>query len=331
LERDNLRAAVHQALKGKRGRADARSWIADLDANLDRMTTQLAEGVFPVGRYRQFVIHDPKERIITAPCFEERVLHHALMNVCEPHLERWLICDTYACRKGKGGIKALERARQFACRYPFFLKMDIRKYFDSIPHEGLLRLWRKRFKDARVNHLLETIVRSYRGTIGCGLPIGSLTSQHAANFYLGWFDRFVKERLRIPGYVRYMDDLALWTDDLDHLRAAEEEAVRFLADELALLVKPYPYRNRTTHGMDFLGCRVFRTHLVLNRRGRVRFGRKLHSLEKAQLNGRIDEAELQARATSLVAFTQAAGVSSWRFRGRVLYHLPVSGQEARTG
>jgi hypothetical protein len=91
-----------------------------------------------------------------------------------------------------------------------------------------------------VNHLLGTVVRGYRGAVGCGLPIGSLVSQHAANFYLGWFDRFVKERLRIPGYVRYMDDLALWADDPEQLRVAEREASHFLADELALLVKPHP-------------------------------------------------------------------------------------------
>jgi RNA-directed DNA polymerase len=331
LGRDNLRAAAHQALKGKRTRQDARTWLAHLDANLARMTAQLADGTFPLGRFHQFVIHDPKERIITAPCFEERVLHHALMNVCEPHLERWLIFDTYACRKGKGRVAALQRARQFAGRYSFFLKMDIRKFFDSIPHDELLDRWRQRFKDERLNQLLEAIVRSYRGQLGCGLPIGSLTSQHGANFYLGWFDRFVKERLGIPGYVRYMDDLALWSNDLEELRTAEEQSRRFLADDLALLVKPTPYRNRTTHGMDFLGCRIFRNHLVLNRRSRVRFRRKLRHLELAWLTGVLDEAELQGRATALTAFVRSAGLSSWRYRSRVLYQLPVSGPEARTG
>ena len=166
LDRDNLRLAVHKALKGKRGRADACAWISRLDANLDRLTEQLALGTVPVGRFYQFVTHDPKERIITAPCFEERVLHHALMNVCEPHLERWLIFDTYACRKGKGRNAALLRARQNAARYRFFLKMDVRKYFDSVPHQRLLELWQRRFKDDRLNRLVDSIVRSYRGVIG---------------------------------------------------------------------------------------------------------------------------------------------------------------------
>ena len=168
--------------------------------------------VFPVGRFSQFVIHDPKERIITAPCFAERVLHHAVMNVCEPKFEQWLINDTYACRVGRGQGAALSRAQQFARRFPFFLKIDVRKYFDSISHEILLSRLDLLFKDRRLLDLFERIVHSFRGNLGRGLPIGSLTSQHLANFYLGWFDRYAKETLRLKGYVRYMDDMALWAD-----------------------------------------------------------------------------------------------------------------------
>ncbi len=71
-----------------------------------------------VGPYHQFTIFDPKERLITAPCFRDRVLHHAVTLVCEPVFERLLIADTFACRRGKGRIAAVERARSFARRYP---------------------------------------------------------------------------------------------------------------------------------------------------------------------------------------------------------------------
>ena len=93
------------------------------------------------------MIFDPKERLITAPCFEERVVHHAIMNVVEPHLDRWLIDDTFACRKGKGRIVCLLRAQYSPSEHPWFLKLDIRKYFDSISHDRLLALWQRRFKD----------------------------------------------------------------------------------------------------------------------------------------------------------------------------------------
>jgi retron-type reverse transcriptase len=330
LDRDNLRLATAKAVKGKRQREDARGWCAELEANLARMAAELRGGTFAVGRFHQFVIYDPKERIITAPCFAERVLHHAIMNVCEPYLDRWLIHDTYACRTGKGRIAALARARQFARRHRFFLKMDIAKYFDSVSHDRLLRLWQRRFKDARLAELVERIVRSYRGAGGCGLPIGALTSQHLANFYLGWLDRYCQETLRIPGYVRYMDDIVLWADDSRWLGQAQRALERFLADDLVLRLKERPYRNRTALGMDFLGCRVFASHMVLNRRSRVRFARKLKDLEYARQLGTWSDAELQCRGRALVAFTQTPGLLAWRFRAKTLGRLWVSGHEARS-
>jgi RNA-directed DNA polymerase len=331
LERDNLRLAFHKALRGKRDRGDARQYARRLDDNLAEMARQLEAGTFPVGCHHQFVIHDPKERIITAPCFGERVLHHAIMNVCEPVFESWLIADTYACRKGRGRVAAVQRAQSFACRFPYFLKLDIRKYFDSIPHDRLKERLGRRFKDNRLLELFARIIGSFRPGLGRGIPIGSLTSQHFANFYLGWFDRFVKERLRLRGYVRYMDDIALWSDSRSALKEALSAIAGFLRQELALEPKETPYLNSTAHGMEYLGCRIFRHHAILSRRSRVRFRRKLEHLEEAYHAGQIDEAALQHRATALTAFTRSAGVSSWRFRTRVLQQLPGSGLRARTG
>jgi RNA-directed DNA polymerase len=331
LDRDNLRLAAYKAAKGKRDRRETQRFLHNLDRRLAEMARQLRAGTFPLGRYHQFVIHDPKERIITAPCFAERVLHHAIMNICEPVFERWLIADTYACRAGKGRVLAVQRARQFAGRSGYFLKLDIRKYFDSLPHAGLLDRLQRRFKDRALLTLFEGILTTFRGAQGRGVPIGSLTSQHFANFYLGWFDRFIKEKLRIRGYVRYMDDMALWDNDPATLKRALSASEAFITEELGLEFKPTPYLNRTTHGMDFLGCRVFRRHVVLTRRSRIRFRRRLLTLEDLYRQGDITEQELQQRATALVAFTRAAGVCSWKFRQRVLEASRVRGQEALPG
>lgn len=174
------------------------------------------------------------------------------------------------------------------------------------------------------------VLKAAAGVRDVGLPIGSLTSQHFANFYLGAFDRFVKEQLRVPGYVRYMDDMVLWGDSSAELTSHLAACREFLTGELRLEPKPAPYINRTRHGMDFLGCRIFRTHVTLNRRSRVRFRRRLGALESDWLAGRIDERELQHRGTALVAFTTAGPVSSWRFRRRVLQRMPVGGQRPRS-
>src|SRR5262249_18192200 len=151
-----------------------------------------------------------------------------------------------------------------ARQYPFFLKLDIRKYFDSIDHATLKELLARRFKDRRLLALLGRIIDSYQVAPGKGVPIGSLTSQHFANFYLGWCDRFLNERPAVPGYVRYMDDMALWADSPAQLTAVLQAVQPFLAGRLQLTVKPDPYINRTGGGMDFLGCRLFPTHQRLN-------------------------------------------------------------------
>jgi hypothetical protein len=216
-EPENLRLAFHKAAMGRRGQTVVTQFADRLDQRIGQLSKGIRDGTFPVGRFQQFLIRDPKERVITAPCFDERVLHHAIMNLCEPVLDRWLIDDTFACRNGKGREAAVLRAQHFSRSATWSLKLDVRKYFDSVSHQKLLQLLGKRFKDKRLMQLLERIIVAYRGEIGVGLPIGSLTSQHFANFYLGWLDRFVKETLRVRGYVRYMDDMVLWDSNHDAL------------------------------------------------------------------------------------------------------------------
>lgn len=331
LDRENLRLAFWRAARGKRTRRDAAAFGERLDENLADLARDLAEGTYRVGPVHQFTIHDPKERLITAPCFRDRVLHHALMNVCEPILDRWLIDDTYACPRGKGRIAAVERARHFARRHTYFLKLDIRRYFDSVSHAILRERLERRFKDRWLLDLFGTILAGHETAPGRGLPIGSLTSQHFANFTLGWLDQFVKHTLRVRGYVRYMDDFVVWGDDRIWLREVRDRIRSFLAEELALELKAEPYLNRCRVGMDFLGNRVYPTHVTLNRRGRVRFRRAVPAIEGAHLAGLLDAAALQHRATALVAFATAGSTSSWRWRNRLVASTLVDGPGLEPG
>ena len=252
---ENLRLAFYKAARGRRGQPVVRRFAASLNQRIAAMSVAISEGTFPIGRFQQFLIRDPKERVITAPCFDERVLHHAIMNVCEPVMDRWLIDDTFACRTGKGRERAIQRAQYFARNTACSLKLDVRRFFDSVPHRTLMMLLERRFKDRRLLELLARIITAYRGELGLGLPIGSLTSQHFANFYLGWLDRFVKESLRFRGYVRYMDDMILWHDDPGQLRAIQQRCSEFARDGLGLELKSCDVR-RTSAGMEFLGCRL---------------------------------------------------------------------------
>jgi len=317
VDAENLRLAFCRAARGKRHRRDVVEFAGALDQRLADMAAGLQTGRFPVGRFRQFEIRDPKRRIITAPAFSERVLHHAIINVCEPHFERWLIADSFACRVGKGRERAVLRAAGFASRFAWRVHLDVRQCFDSIPHDRLRQRLAGRFKDERLVSLFAEIIAGFRGASGHGLPIGSLMSQHFANFYLGFLDRFVKETLRVRGYVRYMDDLVLWDHDRDRLVGVEAGCRRFLTDALALEFKPTTVAA-SARGLDFLGCRILPTHTLLSRRSRRRYGRRVRLLSRALRLGQLDERGLQARLEAATAFARAADVKSWHFRTAVL-------------
>lgn len=225
------------------------------------------------------------------------------MNVCEPVLERAAIYHSYACRKGMGAQAAVRRAGSNARQSGWFLKMDIRKYFDSIDHGVLRGLLARKFKDAGVLDLFDRILASYETAPGRGLPIGNLTSQHFANFYLAPLDRFVKERLQRRCYVRYMDDFVVWGETAAELREVLRQVEDFLTAELKLELKSNVMLNRTERGMDFLGYRIFPDDLRLARRSKRRFASKFRAYEREHEEGVWTELELQQRMTALIAFT----------------------------
>ena len=311
--RANLLLAVAKALRGKRGKRDAQAWVADLDANLQRLAEEIRRGELRVGEARQFMIHDPKERLITAPCFGERVLHHAVMNVCEPEFERRLVFHTYACRRGKGQFAALAAARNFAAANAWFLKMDVRKYFDSIPKAAMLERLGRVFAERRVLDLFARMLHAHRPGEPCGLPIGSLISQHCANLYLDAVDRLVTQDLGIGACVRYMDDFIVWAADKATL-AEVREAVRSRLATLGLAFKCEPQLNRTGHGMNFLGHRVFARRVMPNHRSRTRFRRKLLRIDEAVSTGTMGEAEAQRSLNAVCAFVSHFGLAALRRR-----------------
>lgn len=301
-EPENLRLAYLKAARGKRGKAEAIQFAARLDENLRALRGQILAVEPDVGHYHFFTVHEPKERTICAASFPERVLQHALMNVCEPVWERFAIFDSYACRTGKGLHRAVRRAQEFASRFPWHLKLDIRKYFDSIPHEPLLRLLERRIKDKAVLRMVAAIVGTYSAAPGRGLPIGNLLSQHLANFYLGHLDHWIKETLRVRGYVRYMDDFILWADDKAGLQGHLKAICGFLAVELQLDLKDNVQLNRSARGVPFLGFRIFPRRLTLGPHARRRFARKVCGYEKEYLEGNWSEADLQRHAGALLSY-----------------------------
>lgn len=317
-EPDNLRLAFWKAQRGKGGKQDVEVFRRALAAQLRSLREELLAESVALGDYHYFTVFDPKERRICAASFKERVLHHAIMNICAPAFERYQAHDSYASRPGKGTYAALARAQVFARRYEWYLKLDVRKYFDSIDHAVLAEQLKRLFKDPQLLRLFGRIIATYETERGRGVPIGNLTSQFFANHYLAVLDHRCKEELRVPAYVRYMDDMLLWHDDKDAL-VAGGHALRDLADrDLRLELKPFCL-NRTSKGVSFLGYRVFPWVTRLTRRSRTRYAAKLEHCYESLASGEWTQGECADHVAALVAFTEHAQARG--FRRKVLENV----------
>ena len=312
FEYENLSIACRKAMRGKQTRKAVLSFQEGFETNILDLQQQLRTGRLKAGDYRFFRIYDPKEREICAASFPERVLHHAIMNVCEPVLEKYAVFDSYACRKGKGLHSAIERARHFSGRFGWYLKMDVRKYFDSIDHLIALKMLSRRIKDPDLLLVFQRLFSTYRTEPGKGMPIGNLISQHIANFYLGLFDHWIKEVQRIKGYIRYMDDMLLFGEDSQFLKKVLESSRKFLADNLQLELKKPTQINRCSRGIPFLGFRIFPNVIRLSRRSKSRFVRKFRKYEQNRQAGIWSDEVLVRHMEPLVAFTRTADAAGFR-------------------
>lgn len=309
---NNLLFAFWKARKGKNGKAEVRRFRENIHEEILSLRNDLMSGSMRTGDYHYFEVHDPKQRQICAASFRERVLHHAVINVCGPYFEKFLIFDTYACIKGKGSHKAVERAQFFSRRNKLYLKLDIVKYFHSIDQAVLIKLLERIFKDKRLLRLLKEIIVSFEAAPGRGVPIGNLTSQYFANYYLGYLDHFIKEHLCIKPYVRYMDDFILWGNEKRELKGYLDDIKQFLSVKLLLDINETKCLNYTSKGVGFLGYRVFPDKIKLAKRSSRRFVKKYRNYEQLYLSGEWREDELASHMTPLIAFTTHADAKSFR-------------------
>ncbi len=273
----------------------------ELEKNLFEIKEKLENQIYQFGQYKQFYVFDPKRRLISAAPFGDRIVHHALCRVIEPIFDQGFIFDSYACRKNKGTHKAILRLKNFMRRLSFeiseealenkksfasggwFLKGDIAKYFDSIDHDILFCLLKKKIGDKKVLDLLWNIICSTSGNTG--IPIGNLTSQLFSNIYLNELDKFIKHQLGAKYYIRYVDDFILLDSDKAKLKNWREQISDFLESHLLLRLHPkkreiLPFRV----GIDFLGYHVFTDHILIRQATVRRFWRRFKSGQMPKLS-----------------------------------------------
>jgi RNA-directed DNA polymerase len=264
---------------------------------------------------------------VAAAPFRDRVVHHALVRVLEPIFEKKFIEDSYACRTGKGTHAGVRRSAEFARRFPYVLKCDIRRYFLSIDHEVLLQRIGKTVADPQVTALIQKILASHEDGRRTewgedlfdvrvrphGLPIGNLTSQFFANIYLDGFEYFVKQELRVKGYVRYVDDFLLFGESREQARQWGT-ALRNYLSGLSMEIHPDKYRLCRTdrEGADFCGFVCYASGRIKVRGASVR--RYVKRLDALRESGTVQEIGESVRSW----IGHVSHADSWRLRAAVL-------------
>ena len=293
---ENLHRAVYQVLRGKRGQVQAGEFFADLEGNLFLLQRELKSHTYEPGSYRTFWISDPKPRLISAAPFRDRVVHHALINVLEPIFERRFIHHSYACRTGKGTHKALDQFVKWSRESRYVLKMDIRKFFPCLDHAIMKEAIKKTVKDPNALWLCDLIIdRSNKqepallyfpgddllAPITCkhGLPIGNLTSQFFANVFLDQLDHFVKDRLRVKHYLRYVDDFCVFHDDKPYLIKLRKAISDFIFALRLRLNEGKSRIRRLKEGIEFLGFVILPDRIRLNQRAIRRQRDRINQLQ----------------------------------------------------
>lgn len=260
---ENLRLAEKNARRSKTHQSGVIKFDKNPEGYLIELQQQFINKTYKTSEYKTRIIFERKEREISIlPYWPDRIAHHAIMNVLERIFVSCFISQTYSCIKGKGilaATMAVREALKDEKNTQFCLQLDIRKFYRSIDHAILKKLLRRKIKDTDLLWLLDEIIDS-----APGLPIGNYLSQYLANFYLTYFDHWLKETKFVKYYFRYADDMVILGAIKPELHQLLYDIRTYLGIELNLQLKSnyqiYPVEKR---GIDFVGYKKFRTHTLL--------------------------------------------------------------------
>ena len=292
------------ARKCKRYKVEIMKFVDNLEEELYRISYDLKDESYELGKYRKFYVIEPKVRLVMALQYRDRIVQWSIYRFLNPFYNRMFIDDSYACRVGKGSHKAIARLRYWLCQVSrkedaknwYYLKLDISKFFYRVDHAILLEILARRISDRRLLRLLDKIINSRDTKFGLplgynpnscpqdlwlsevGIPIGNLTSQLFANIYLNELDQYCKHKLRCHYYIRYMDDIIILGNNKKELHELKNTIESYLASHLALCLNQKTIVAPIDTGITFLGYRVWATHQKLKResaRRIIRHTRKL--------------------------------------------------------
>lgn len=323
---DNLMQAYHAARKRKRYRPEVVRYTANLEENLINLHNHLVWQSWRPSPPREFTVLEPKMRMIQAPPFEDRIVHHALVDLVEPMFERRFIHHSYACRKGKGvhaAILALQKMlRQCRQRWEivYVVQADVRQFFASIDHDAAMSSVARVIDCPRTLALWRTILSGYGHDDGIGLPVGALTSQLTANITLDGVDHEMTDGHGAGRYLRYMDDIII----LEPTKALAWQRFEQLGESLArrgLSLNPKSQVRPASAGVDWCGYRTWSTHILPRKRNVRRFRSRLRHLQRRYAAGEASLAEVRQQVHCLLAYTKHC--DAWRTTTGILNQITL--------
>lgn len=290
-DKENIRKAIINAQKGKSHYRGVINVNKSPEKYVDLLHDMLKNKTYETSEYKVYTkIDKGKEReVYKLPFFPDRICHWAIIQIVEPYFLNKLNHCTHSAIPERGIHSAFKQLDDYMRNNieetKYCLKMDVKKYYPSIPHRELKKMYRGIFKDPHLLWLIDEIISS--GGDGVGVPIGNYLSQYSGNLFLYKFDRWLKEDLRLNYYIRYMDDMVILHHDKRFLHELKLKIEKYLEVELKVSIKGdwqvFPSRTR---GIDFVGYRHFGDYILLRKSIALSLKRKMNKIVKNINNGR---------------------------------------------
>ncbi|MFH1073304.1 MAG: reverse transcriptase domain-containing protein [Nanoarchaeota archaeon] len=328
---DNFERAFKRARRGKTLKPYVIEFEENLKENLQTLRTELLFHTYSPQPLKTFILRDPKTRKISKSAFRDRVIHHAICNIIEPAFDKTFIHDSYANRLGKGTHNAIQRFDTFKRKVSknntatcFVLKADIRHYFDTVDHDILLSLLKKKVKDEKIIWLIKRILENHKiDQHGKGMPLGNLTSQFFANVYLNELDQFVKHELHAKYYIRYVDDFVILDTSRNNLEHYKGRIETHLKEHLKLTLHPEKSQIlKLEKGIGFLGFRIFFHHKLLQQKNLRKFKNKIEKMKHLYKQEKIEREKIIEKFEGWL--TYASQANTYKYRRRITAKFDAS-------
>jgi hypothetical protein len=295
---ENLHLAFQECSRGKRGKSGYQKYLFPYGERLKTCEQELKRTkTYRWCGYREFYVHDPKKRLVMAAPFKDRIVHTAIHRIIEPLIDPLLGSRSFACSIGRGNRAAVLRLiNQLQNMGPkrYCIKLDVKKYFQSISHRILFDKIMSPLPDDSLKTLLYDLIRSHEkyNDLNRGIPIGNLTSQIFANFYLSELDQAACHLLDLNylnddyevdnAYIRYMDDLVILTRDKKKAFHVANELISIAHKKLELNIPEEKKVPLSSDPIPFLGFVLSHDTQRTLRRNERKFKKKVKRLKRRQ-------------------------------------------------